>query len=98
MAPAALAWFAWSEIRERRREKDEIAEAEALAAKGKTFGASAGGEGDGDGDGALTPSAPASQAQAGSLIDSRAGSVMGRDHEELRRSVREAFSGGSGAQ
>ena len=53
---------------------------------------------DGDGDGALTPSAPASQAQAGSLIDSRAGSVMGRDHEELRRSVREAFSGGSGAQ
>ncbi|KAI0090035.1 armadillo-type protein [Irpex rosettiformis] len=53
---------------------------------------------DGDGDGALTPSAPASQIQAGSLIDSRAGSVMGRDHEELRRSVREAFSGGSGAQ
>lgn len=47
---------------------------------------------DGDGDGAVTPNAPASQMQAGSLIESRAESVMGRDHEELRRSVREAFS------
>lgn len=51
---------------------------------------------DGEGDGAITPNAPASQMQAGSLIESRAESVMGRDHEELRRSVREAFSGGSG--
>lgn len=50
MAPAALGWFAWSEIRERRREKEEIAEAEALAAKGKTFGTSAGGDGDDAGD------------------------------------------------
>lgn len=30
-APAVLIWFAWSEIKERRREKDEIAEAEARA-------------------------------------------------------------------
>lgn len=47
---------------------------------------------DGDGDGVMTPSAPPSQMQVGSLVDSRAESVMGRDHEELRRSVREAFS------
>ena len=51
---------------------------------------------DGDPDSVMTPSAPASQKQAGSLIDSRAESMMGRDHEELRRSVREAFSSGQG--
>ena len=48
---------------------------------------------DGDAEGALTPSAPASHKQPGSLLD-RAESVLGRDHEELRRSVREAFSSG----
>lgn len=47
---------------------------------------------DGDGDGMMTPSAPPSQMQVGSLADSRADSVMGREHEELRRSVREAFN------
>lgn len=52
---------------------------------------------DGEGDGAMTPNAPPSHIQTGSLIDSRAGSMMGQDHDELRRSVREAFSGGSGA-
>ena len=51
---------------------------------------------DDDAEGALTPSAPASQKQPGSLLD-RAESVMGRDHEELRRSVREAFSSGQSA-
>ncbi|MBC2681168.1 SURF1 family protein [Corynebacterium anserum] len=44
MAPAALGWFAWSEIRERRREKEEIAEAEALAAQNRTFAHGAGGD------------------------------------------------------
>ncbi|KIP03259.1 hypothetical protein PHLGIDRAFT_95029 [Phlebiopsis gigantea 11061_1 CR5-6] len=47
---------------------------------------------DGEPESVMTPSAPASQKQAGSLVDSRAESMMGRDHEELRRSVREAFS------
>lgn len=50
---------------------------------------------DGDGDGMTTPSAPPSQMQVGSLVDSRADSVVGREHEELRRSVREAFQGQS---
>lgn len=49
---------------------------------------------DGDVEGNTASSAPTSQKQAGSLIDSRAESMMGRDHEELRRSVREAFSSG----
>lgn len=43
-----------------------------------------------DSDGAMTPSAVASQMQPGSLHE---GSV--RDHEELRKSVRDAFSAGS---
>ena len=48
MAPAALLWFAWSEIRERRREKQEIAEAEAMVAAQRRSGAGAGsGAGDG---------------------------------------------------
>lgn len=41
-----------------------------------------------DSDGAMTPSAAASQMQPGSLHE---GSV--RDHEDLRKSLREAFSG-----
>ena len=49
---------------------------------------------DGEADGMMTPSAPPSQVQPGSLADSRADSMMGREHEELRRSVREAFSQG----
>lgn len=36
MAPAALLWFAWAEIRERKREKQEIAEAEAMAAAARS--------------------------------------------------------------
>ncbi|KAI0078483.1 ARM repeat-containing protein [Panus rudis PR-1116 ss-1] len=48
-----------------------------------------------DGDGSMTPSAAASQLQVGSLVD-RPNSVHGsREHEELRKSVREAFTGGS---
>lgn len=48
---------------------------------------------EGDDDGAMTPSAAASQLQSTSLREHE-GSV-GREHEELRKSVREAFSGGS---
>ncbi|KZT06223.1 vacuolar protein 8 [Laetiporus sulphureus 93-53] len=44
-------------------------------------------------DGAMTPSAAASQMQAASLREHE-GSI-GREHEELRKSVREAFSGNS---
>ncbi|CAL1696679.1 unnamed protein product [Somion occarium] len=47
-----------------------------------------------DGEGALTPSASASQIQPGSFADTTE-SASGRDHEELRKSVREAFAGGS---
>lgn len=86
MAPAALAWFAWSEIRERRREKDEIAEAEALAAKGKTFGASAGGEGDGDGDGAGDVGEAEAKDSSGSTKEA---SSVQRDEAEKRHEVAE---------
>lgn len=47
-----------------------------------------------DSEGVMTPSALASQIQASSFSQ-RDESVSGRDHEELRKSVREAF-GGSG--
>ena len=46
-------------------------------------------------DGVMTPSAIASQVQASSFSQ-RDESVSGRDHEELRKSVREAFASGSG--
>nr|VWP01089.1 ATP-dependent RNA helicase VAD1 (EC (Virulence-associated DEAD box protein 1) [Ganoderma boninense] len=45
-----------------------------------------------DSEGVMTPSALASQLQASSLSQ-RDESVSGRDHEELRKSVREAFAG-----
>ena len=45
-------------------------------------------------EGVMTPSALASQIQAGSFSQ-RDESVGGRDHEELRKSVREAFASGS---
>jgi len=48
---------------------------------------------DGDGDGMLTPSAGAQMLAASpNQLDE---GVLGRDHEELRKSVREAFSGSS---
>ncbi|KAH9927469.1 vacuolar protein 8 [Epithele typhae] len=47
-----------------------------------------------DSEGAMTPSALASQIQAGSY-SMHAESESGREHEELRKSVREAFSGSS---
>ena len=43
-------------------------------------------------DGAVTPSASASQFQPGSLLTDTSSR---KDHEELRKSVREAFAGGS---
>lgn len=46
---------------------------------------------DHDGDGSMTPSAAASHHPGTSV-----GAESIRDHEELRKSVREAFSGGSG--
>lgn len=49
---------------------------------------------EGEGEDALTPSANVSQMQAQSLRE-RDESVGGRDHEELRKSVREAFASGS---
>lgn len=48
-----------------------------------------------DSEGVMTPSALASQLQASSFSQ-RDESVSGRDHEELRKSVREAFATGSG--
>jgi len=45
---------------------------------------------DGDGDALISGSAAASHMQPGSSVES-----SGRDHEELRRSVREAFAPGS---
>ena len=48
-------------------------------------------DGDGDGDGTLTPSAGVSQMQAASL-GQHLDNVSGHEHEELRKSVREAFS------
>ena len=47
-----------------------------------------------DSEGVMTPSALASQIQAGSFSQ-RDKRVGGRDHEELRKSVREAFASGS---
>lgn len=47
-----------------------------------------------DGDGAVTPSASASQFQPGSLITDTSSR---KEHEELRKSVRDAFIGGSSA-
>ncbi len=47
-----------------------------------------------DSEGVMTPSALASQIQASSFSQ-RDESVSGRDHDELRKSVREAFASGS---
>ena len=47
-----------------------------------------------DSEGVMTPSALASQIQASSFSQ-RDESVSGRDHEELRKSVRDAFGGSS---
>jgi vacuolar protein 8 len=49
---------------------------------------------DGDGEVMLPPSATPSHVQPGSSIGTSS-IVSGRDHEELRKSVREAFSSGS---
>ena len=47
-----------------------------------------------DTEGVMTPGALASQIQTGSYSQ-RDESISGRDHDELRKSVREAFAGGS---
>ena len=47
-----------------------------------------------DSEGVMTPSALASQIQASSFSQ-RDESISGRDHDELRKSVREAFAGSS---
>ena len=47
-----------------------------------------------DSEGAMTPSALASQIQASSFSQ-RDESISGRDHDELRKSVRDALAGSS---
>lgn len=50
---------------------------------------------EGDGDGSMTPSAAGISRSHADSADDRSISLHGRDHEELRKSVREAFAGGS---